>query len=263
MNVSIHQSAIVAKGATIGENVTIGAYCVVGANVVLQDNVHLVGHVCVDGRTSIGKGTIIYPFAALGYPPQDLKYNGEPSTLEIGSDNVIREHVTMNPGTQGGEMRTVVGNGGLFMVGVHIAHDCSIGNGVIMANNATLAGHVTVGDMAVIGGLAAVHQFVRIGDNAMVGGLSAVEHDVIPFGSVMGERAHLSGLNLVGMKRRGFSRETIHAMRNLYRELFEETQEPLHTRAQALQSTTKDVNGQHLLAFILSQSKRSICVPEA
>jgi UDP-N-acetylglucosamine acyltransferase len=157
-----------------------------------------------------------------------------------------------------------VGNGCLFMVAVHVAHDCLIGDGVIMANNATLAGHVTVGDAAVIGGLAAVHQFVRIGAHAMIGGLSAVEHDVIPFGSVMGERAHLSGLNLVGMKRRGFSRDTIHAMRALYREVFEGTENgTLQERATALRASVQESEAQHVLDFILTESKRSICVPAA
>ncbi len=263
MNAAIHPTAIVSVNASIGKDVVIGPYCIVGENVILGDGVRLLAHVCVEGRTTLGEHTAVYPFASLGYPPQDLKFKGELSTLEIGAHNVIREHVTMNPGTDGGGMVTKVGRGGLFMVGVHVAHDCVIGDGVIMANNATLAGHVTVGDGAVIGGLAAVHQFVRIGEHAMIGGLSAVEHDVIPFGSVMGERAHLCGLNLVGMKRRGFERESIHAMRGLYRELFEEASGTLHSRAEALRDGMKDPHGLFILDFVLRESKRSICVPDA
>jgi UDP-N-acetylglucosamine acyltransferase len=262
MSAAIHPTAIIETGATLGADVRVGAYCVIGSEVTLGDGVILHSHVCIAGRTSIGARTVVYPFASLGYAPQDLKYHGEPSTLEIGTDNVIREHVTMNTGTEGGGMLTRVGNGGLFMVGVHVAHDCIIGDGVIMANNATLAGHVRVGDAAVIGGLAAVHQFVRIGAHAMIGGLSAVEHDVIPFGSVMGERAHLSGLNLVGMKRRGFSRDSIHAMRALYREMFEATENgTLQERASALRVTTEDAEALHIIDFVLENSKRSVLVP--
>jgi UDP-N-acetylglucosamine acyltransferase len=264
MTTTIHPTAVIEKGAMLGADVRVGAYCVVGSEVALGDGVTLHSHVCIAGRTTVGARTAVYPFASLGYSPQDLKYHGEPSTLEIGTDNVIREHVTMNPGTEGGGMVTRVGNGCLFMVGVHVAHDCLIGDVVIMANNATLAGHVQVGDAAVIGGLAAVHQFVRIGANAMIGGLSAVEHDVIPFGSVMGERAHLSGLNLVGMKRRGFSRESIHTMRALYREVFEASDNgTLQERASALRATTQEPEALQMLDFVLQTSKRSICVPAA
>ena len=156
----------------------------------------LISHAVVEGRTKVGENTTIYPFASIGHRPQDLKYQGEPSTLMIGRNNTIREHVTMNPGTEGGGMVTKVGDDCLFMVGSHVAHDCQLGNSVIMANNATLAGHVEVGDYAVLGGLCAVHQFVRIGRHAMIGGKSAVESDVIPYGSVLGNRAYLSGLNI-------------------------------------------------------------------
>src|SRR5437763_14408033 len=165
----IHPTAIVAPGATLAEDVAIGPYCVIGEEVVLGAGVKLRAHIVVDGRTTIGEGTRIFPFASIGLEPQDLKYRGEPSTLVVGRNNTIREHVTMNPGTEGGGMVTRVGDHGLFMVGVHIAHDCQIGDNVVMANNATLAGHVVVGDNAVIGGLSAVHQFVRIGRYAMIG----------------------------------------------------------------------------------------------
>ncbi len=219
---STHPTAIVAEGASIGNDVEIGPFCTVGPNVELGDGCRLISHVVVDGHTKVGSGTTIYPFAVIGLRPQDLKYQGEQSSLEIGADCTIREHVTMNPGTEGGGLLTSVGARCLFMVGAHVAHDCRLGNNVIMANNATLAGHVVVGDYAIIGGLSAVHQFVRIGEHAMIGGMSGVEHDVIPYGSAMGDRARLSGLNIVGLKRRGFSRDDIHILRKTYRLLFAE-----------------------------------------
>lgn len=208
-NCTIHPTAIIEDGAQIGAGTTIGPYCVIGANVTIGERCHLKAHVCVDGYTTIGEGTIIYPFASIGSAPQDLKYKGEKTELIIGKNNKIREHVTMNPGTVEGGGKTVVGDNGLFMVAVHVAHDCILGNNVIMANNATLGGHVTVGDRALIGGLAAVHQFVRIGSFAVIGGMSGVESDVIPFGRVKGERATLAGLNLVGLERGGFDKAQI------------------------------------------------------
>ena len=216
----IHPTAIVASQAILGDDVQIGPYCIVGSDVALGDGVRLHSHVVVDGRTSVGAATVIYPFASIGLQPQDLKYRGEKSKLTIGARNQIREHVTMNPGTEGGIMDTRVGDDCLFMIGAHIAHDCIIGNHVILANNATLGGHVEVGDYAILGGLAGVHQFVRIGAHAMVGGMTGIEHDLIPYGSAMGARAGLRGLNLVGLQRRNFSREDIHTLRTAYRLLF-------------------------------------------
>ena len=217
---AIHPTAIVDPAAAIAEDVTIGPYCVVGPGVRLAAGVSLKAHVVIEGDTTLGAGCRVFPFASLGLAPQDLKYRGEASQLTVGANNTIREYVTMNPGTSGGGLVTRVGSGCLFMVGAHIAHDCHIGDRVVMANNATLAGHVTVEDHAIIGGLAAIHQFVRIGRHAMVGGMSGVEQDVIPFGSVAGDRAHLMGLNLVGLKRHGFARDDIHTLRNAYRLLF-------------------------------------------
>ncbi len=211
---NIHPTAIVDPGASLGDQVTIGPYSCVGPEVTLGNNITLISHVVLAGRTLIGDGTRIFPFASLGHEPQDLKYKGEPSILEIGADNTIREYVTMNPGTEGGGMVTSVGDHCLFMVGAHVAHDCHIGNHVIMANNATIGGHVNIGDYAILGGLSAVQQRVRIGRHAMIGGMSGVEQDVIPYGSVMGDRAHLSGLNIIGLKRHGISRDDIHALRN-------------------------------------------------
>lgn len=260
----IHPTAIVETGAKLAEGVIIGPYCVVGAEVTIGANTVLHAHVAVSGRTTIGKECRIFPFASLGYPPQDLKYGGEKSELVIGDRVNIREHVTMNPGTQGGGMLTRVGDDCLFMVGSHVAHDCLIGNHVILVNNATLGGHVVIGDFAIIGGLSAVHQFVRIGAHAMIGGMSGVEHDVIPFGSVMGERANLAGLNLVGLKRRGFDRDTIHALRAAYRQLFDASAGTLDARAEAVSNTYGNVPViAEVVAFVRTESKRQICVPKA
>ena len=216
----IHPTAIIEPGAELGANVTIGPYCVVGAKVKLGDDVVLVSHVCVAGNTTIGARTKIFPFAAIGHPPQDLKHKGEDTRLEIGTDNVIREQATLHPGTVGGGGLTRVGNHCLFMIGSHVAHDCKVGDNVVMINHATLGGHVQVGDFAILGGLVAVHQFVRIGPYAMIGGMSGVEADVIPFGMVTGDRARLNGLNVVGLRRRNFSRIDIQALRSAYRLLF-------------------------------------------
>lgn len=216
----IHSTAIIEDGAVIGNHVTIGAYSIVGKNVTLGDHVHLSHHVVVTGNTTIGAHCHIYPFASIGSQPQDLKYKGEASELSIGTHTIFREHVTVNTGTEGGIMNTQIGNHCLFMVGSHVAHDCIVGDHVILANNATLAGHVEVGDFAIIGGLSAVRQFVRIGAHAMIGGMSGIESDVIPYGQAVGDRAHLSGLNLVGLKRRGFSRDAIHSLRSAYRLMF-------------------------------------------
>ena len=263
MTSTIHPTAIIDPSARLGEDVSIGAFCTVGASVTLGDRVRLVSHVVIDGRTTIGADTVVYPFATLGLRPQDLKFNNEPSTLEIGSNNQIREYVTMHPGTEGGGMVTRVGNNGLFMVGAHVAHDCKIGNNVILANNATLAGHVTVGDFVIIGGLSAVHQFVRIGPFAIIGGMSGVEKDVIPFGLVKGERAHLAGLNMVGLERRGFSREDVRALRSAYRMLFA----PEGTLGERIEETATHYKDQaqveQIIAFIRAASDRPLCQPKS
>jgi UDP-N-acetylglucosamine acyltransferase len=200
----IHESAIVSKKAKLGKNVKIGPFCLVGDKVTLEDDVELKSHVVIEGKTFIGKGTVIYPFASIGHPPQDLKYMGEESEVIIGENNMIREYVTIQPGTEGDKMKTTVGNNCLFMLGVHIAHDCVVGNNVIFANYVSLAGHVEVGDFAIIGGLSAVQQRVKVGEHSMTGGVSALVKDLIPFGLATSDRAHLEGLNLVGMRRRGF-----------------------------------------------------------
>ncbi|MFQ5773189.1 MAG: acyl-ACP--UDP-N-acetylglucosamine O-acyltransferase [Kiloniellaceae bacterium] len=259
----VHRTAIVEPEAKLGKGVRIGPYCVVGAQVVLADEVVLESHVVVAGRTRIGPRTRIFSFASIGHRPQDLKYGGEPSELVIGQDNVIREHVTMNPGTEGGGMVTRVGNGCLFMVGAHVAHDCQVGDGVIMANNATLGGHVVIEDHAIIGGLSAVHQFVRIGRHAIVGGMSGVEHDVIPYGMAMGERAHLHGLNVVGLKRHGFDRGQIQALADAYRILFS-GEDTLAERIERLASELGEARGvADIVGFVRGETSRALCRPKS
>ncbi len=257
----IHPTAIIEDGATLGENVAVGPYCIVGSEVELEDGVTLVSHATVAGRTRVGRNTKIFPFASIGHQPQDLKYGGEPSRLVIGENNVIREHVTMNPGTEGGGMLTSVGNNCLFMVGAHVAHDCHIGDRVILVNNATLAGHVEINEWAIIGGLSAVHQFVRIGRHAMVGGMSGVEHDVIPYGSVMGNRARLSGLNIVGLKRRDFSRDEVHNLRKAYRLIFAQEGTLAERLADVAELFSESPAVMEVVEFIQTDSSRAICQP--
>jgi UDP-N-acetylglucosamine acyltransferase len=257
----IHATAIIEDGAAIGDNVIIGPYCWVGGEVSLGDGVRLVSHAVVVGRTAVGPNTHVYPFASIGHQPQDLKYKGEPSRLEIGANNIIREHVTINPGTEGGGMVTMVGNNCLFMVGAHVAHDSDIGNHVIFANNATVGGHVTIEDYAILGGLSAVHQFVRVGRHAMVGGMSGVEQDVIPYGSVIGNRARLAGLNIVGLRRRGFSRSEIASLRKAYRLLFAE-EGSLAERLNDVSEMYKENQAvMDIVEFIRGESSRAICQP--
>ena len=258
----IPPSAIVEAGASIAPDVTIGPFAVVGENVSIASGSVLHSHVVVDGHTSIGKKTEVFPFASLGARPQDLKYSGEASKLVIGSGNIIREHVTMNPGTTGGGMLTKVGDNCLFMVGAHVAHDCQVGDNVILANNATLAGHVVVGSFAILGGLSAIHQFVRIGDHAIVGGMSGVEHDVIPFGSVKGERARLAGLNIVGMRRRGFSRQELDDLRAGYKKLFSGKDNFQDRVAGLLADKTQTQALKEVIDFIQQDSSRAICQPK-
>ena len=216
----IHPSAVVSAGASLAAGVSIGPFCLVGENAVLGEGVILHSHVVVTGHTTIGPRTQIYPFAALGHPPQDMKYRGEVSQLIVGADCIIREGVTMHPGTAGGGLITRTGDRCWFLAQSHVAHDCKVGNNVIFSNNVMLAGHCQVGDYVIISGGAGVHQFARIGAHAFVGGIAGIENDVIPYGMAIGNRASLAGLNIVGLKRRGFDREQIHALRRAYRTLF-------------------------------------------
>lgn len=263
MSQKIHPTAIVGAKAQIGENVEIGPFCVIGDDVKIGEGTLLKSHVVVEGDTTIGKNNVIFPFAVIGVAPQDLKFKGEKSRVVIGDNNKIREHVTIHLGTQDGAMVTTVGSNCLLMVGVHIAHDCVVGNNVILANNATLAGHVEVGDHVVIGGLSAVHQFARIGAGAMIGGMSGVENDVIPNGLVMGERASLAGLNLVGLKRRGISREEIHSLRNFFKQLFdEENQGEFSARVAKVSQNFDSQVVQEVVNFVKSETSRSFCQPK-
>jgi len=217
---AVHPTAIIEDGATLGNGVEIGPYCIVGKDVKLGDGVEMLSHAVVTGRTTIGARAKIFPFASIGHRPQDLKYAGEPSTLEIGSDVTIREHVTINPGTAGGGMITRIGDRCLIMIGVHIGHDCLIGSNCVLSNNVTFAGHCHIGDYVIMSGYSGATQFVRVGSHAFVGGLSKLERDLIPYGTATGNPAELSGLNLVGLKRRGFDREAIHNLRTAYRMIF-------------------------------------------
>jgi UDP-N-acetylglucosamine acyltransferase len=258
---SVHPTAIVDQNAKIGADVDIGPYCVIGSGVELATGVRLHSHVVVEGRTSIGERTQVYPFASLGHVPQDLKYKGEVSRLVIGADCVIREHVTMNPGTEAGGLLTSIGNRCLIMVAVHVAHDCRIGDDVILVNNVTLAGHCSVGDHVIMAGLSGAHQFVRIGDHAFVGGMTGLENDLIPFGMAIGNRAHLAGLNLVGLKRRGFTREQIHSLRNSFKLLFS-GEGNLKSRLPIVEAEyADDPNVMKIVSFIREGEDRSICTP--
>jgi len=263
MSPEIHPTAIVEDGATLADGVFIGPYCMVSAEAVLGEGVRLISHAIVAGRTTIGPNTHIYPFASVGHPPQDLKYRGEPSRLEIGANNIIREHVTINPGTEGGGMLTSIGNNCLLMVASHVAHDCHVGSHVIFANNATLGGHVRVDDYVILGGLAAVHQFARIGRHAMVGGLSGVEQDVIPYGLVLGNRACLAGLNVIGLKRRGFSRSEVATLRKAYRLLFAEEGSMAERLNDVSEMYFDNQAVMDIVDFIRTDSNRAICQPRA
>ena len=263
MSIEIHKSSIISKETKLGSKVKIGPYCMLGPNVQVGNNVKIYSHVNLDGYTIIGSDTQIFPFASIGTVPQDLKYKGEKSKLLIGSNNIIREYVTMNPGTKGGGLITKIGNNCLFMIGSHVAHDCFIGNNVIMANNATLAGHVCIDDFAILGGLSAVHQFVRIGKHAMVGGMSGVENDVIPYGSVMGDRAFLSGLNIIGLKRRGFNRNEIQDLRTVFRLIFSIEGTINERLKDAGKMYKKNKVVMEIVNFIkLKNSSRAICKPK-
>jgi UDP-N-acetylglucosamine acyltransferase len=258
---SVHPAAIIEDGARVGSDVSVGPYCVVGSEVALGDGVELVSHVVVAGRTTIGARTRIFPFASIGHQPQDLKYKGEPSTLAVGSDCLIREGVTMNPGTEGGGMQTVVGDRCAFLANSHVGHDCNVGDNVILSNNVMLAGHVTVGPHAILGGGAAVIQFSRIGAHAFLGGMSGLENDLIPYGMALGNRAHLSGLNIVGLQRRGFSREDIHNLRRAYRALFADEGTLMERLADVEQEFGGHPIVKEIVAFIRTGGKRSLCTP--
>jgi UDP-N-acetylglucosamine acyltransferase len=255
---SIHPTAIVAHGAEIGPCVQIGPFCTVGPDVVIEAGARLVSHVVIEGHTRIGEGAQLFPFCTVGLAPQDLKYKNEPTRCEIGARTLVREHCTIHRGTATGIGVTKVGNDCMLMAVVHVAHDCTLGNNVIVANNAVMGGHVSIGDHAVVGGAAAIHQFVRIGRAAMIGGVSGVEADVIPFGSVIGNRARLASLNVIGLRRRGFDKAAIHRLHIAFKALYNKE----GVFAQRLEATRRKFGDDPLvaemLAFIDAPSHRGL-----
>ncbi len=257
---TIHPTAIVETGARVGANSAVGAFSLVGGEVEIGDDVELKSHVVVTGRTRIGAGTSVFPFAVIGEIPQDLKYSGEETRLEIGERNRIREHVTMNPGTDGGGGVTRIGDDGLYMAGCHVAHDCRLGDRVIMVNHAALAGHCVVGDGAIIGGLSGVHQFVRIGHGAIIGAVTMVTADVIPHALVQGPRGALDGLNLVGLKRRGVAREDITALRAAL-QMLKQGEGTFQDRARRLGAESESDYVREIVAFVLADSDRGFLTP--
>lgn len=260
MATQIHPSSIIEPGAQIGADCQIGPFCIVGADVVLHDRVVLKSHVVVTGQTSVGADSIIFPFASIGEIPQDLKFKGENTRLEIGQRNRIREHVTMNAGTEGGGGVTKVGDDGLFMAGCHIAHDVHVGDRVIIVNQSAIAGHCQIGDDVIVGGLSGVHQWVRIGHGAIIGAVTMVTADVIPYGLVQAPRGELDGLNLVGLKRRGVARAEITALRAALRKLAEDDK-PFQERARDLGAETDSDYVRQIVDFITGSSDRSFLTP--
>ena len=261
MSREIHPTAIVEAGAELGEGVAIGAYSIIGANVTIHDGCRIGSHVEITGRTEIGANTQIYPFACIGCRPQDVSYIDEPSTVRIGHTCTIREHVTIHRGTKRGRMHTEVGDHCFLMVGSHVAHDCVVGSHVTMVNGATIGGLVEIGDYATLGGLAAVQQRLRVGAHAFVGGLTGVNAEVIPYAIAVGDRAELGGLNIVGLKRRGFDRPTIHALRASYREIFfgHGTVDERVERAAQQFSDIKPV--MTIIEFVREGGNRPLCTP--
>ena len=259
---NIHPTAIIESGAKLGTDVKVGPYCIVGPHVQLGDEVELISHAVVAGRTTIGSRTKIFPFASIGHQPQDLKYDGEPSTLTIGAQCLIREGVTLNPGTKGGGMVTTIGDRCAFLANSHVGHDCIVGNDVIFSNNVMLAGHCNVGDFAILGGGAAVIQFARVGHHSFLGGMSGLENDLIPYGMALGNRAYLSGLNIIGLQRRAFTRSDIKDLRRAYRLMF--------AAEGTLQERIDDVSEEfanhpivvEIVEFIRKGGKRSLCIPK-
>ena len=256
----IHNSSVIDKKAKIGKNVVIGPFCYVGPEVQISDEVELISNVHIEGNTKIGKKTKIFPFASIGTIPQDLKYKGESSILEIGENNTIREYVTINPGTKGGGGKTIIGDNCLLMISSHVAHDCHVGNDVVIANNVPLGGHVTIEDSVIIGGNSAVQQFTRIGRLAMIGGMTGVLKDVIPFGLSFGNRNYLRGINLIGLKRKKYENKKIMELDSAFKKIF--SSKNLHEN---LSKINGEYKGNDLVAevinFIAKDKKRPICTP--
>ena len=256
----IHNSSVIDKKAKIGNSVKIGPFCYVGPNVELQQDVELISNVHIEGNTKIGKGTKIFPFASIGTMPQDLKFKGESNSVLIGENNMIREYVTINPGTEGGGGKTIVGNNCLLMISSHIAHDCKVGNNVVIANNVPLGGHVTLEDSVVIGGNSAVQQFTRIGRLAMIGGMTGVLKDVIPFGLSFGNRNYLQGINLIGLRRKNYENKKILELDKAYKKIF--SSQKLHENLTKINGEFKEnALVKEVIDFIAKDKKRPICTP--
>jgi UDP-N-acetylglucosamine acyltransferase len=261
MTQKIHATAVIDKSAELAANVEVGPGCVIGPSVRLGEGTKLIAHVFIESHTELGANNTVFPFAALGGPPQDLSYKNEPTKLVIGDNNVIREHATLHRGTARGRSVTTIGNECLIMGNCHVAHDCLVGNNVIMAQTATIGGHVQVGDFAFLGGLSGVHQHGRVGRHAFVGASALMTTDLIPFGSAIGNHAHLAGLNVVGLKRRNFSREQIHDLRAAYRMLFAEEgtfQERIEDCAQLYADSPHVME---IVDFVRADAARSLCMP--
>ena len=256
----IHNSSVIDKKAKIGKNVKIGPFCFVGPKVQINDNVELISNVHIEGKTMVGEGTKIYPFSSVGTPPQDKKYKGEDNSLEIGKINIIREYVTINPGTKGGGEKTIIGDNCLLMISSHVAHDCKIGNNVVIANNVPLGGHVTIEDSVVIGGNSAVQQFTRIGRLAMIGGMTGVLKDVIPFGLSFGNRNYLRGINLIGLKRKKYNNKEIMELDQAFKKIF--SSKNLHENLSKINGEYKENSlVKEVIDFIGKDKKRPICTP--
>ncbi len=258
----IHNSSFIDKKAKIGNEVKVGPFCYIGPEVQISDSVELISNVHIEGNVKVGKGTKIFPFATIGTEPQDLKYKGEANSIEIGENNVIREYVTINPGTKGGGKKTIIGNNCLLMISSHVAHDCHIGNNVVIANNVPLGGHVIIEDSVVIGGNSAVQQFTRIGRLAMIGGMTGVLKDVIPFGLSFGNRNYLRGINIIGLKRKKYDNKKIMELDKAYKKIFS---------SKNLHKNLSKVNGEYkkndlvteVIDFLTKDKKRPICTPQS
>ncbi|WP_439655634.1 acyl-ACP--UDP-N-acetylglucosamine O-acyltransferase [Sulfitobacter marinivivus] len=256
-----HPSAVIEQGAQVDPSAEIGPFCVIGPEVTIGARVVLKSHVVVTGKTTIGEETTVFPFAVIGEIPQDLKFKGEASRLEIGARNRIREHVTMNCGTEGGGGITRIGDDGLFMAGCHIAHDAQVGNRVIVVNNAAVAGHCVIEDEVIIGGLSGIHQWVRIGRGAIIGAVTMVTNDVIPYGLVQAPRGHLDGLNLVGLKRRGVARSDITALRAAF-QMLAQGEGTFHDRADRLGRETESTYVREIVDFVMADTGRHFLTPK-
>ena len=257
----IHKSCVIDKNAKISDKAKIGPFCYIGANVEISDGVELFSNVHIEGNTKIGENTKIFPFASIGTQPQDLKFKNEQNSLTIGRKNIIREYVTINPGTEGGGSKTTIGNNCLFMISSHVAHDCKIGDNVIIANNVPLGGHVTIEDSVVIGGNSAVQQFTRIGRLAMIGGMTGVLKDVIPFGLSIGNRNYLQGINLIGLRRKKYDNKKIMGLDKAYKEIF--SSKNLHENLSKINGEYKDNKlVSEVIKFIEKDKKRPICSPQ-